>query len=235
MEHSGEQAAAPMDTSVRAQQRYAVRLRETPPRDRLERALRLSERVRDATMSDVRRALERMGIRYYVCGSLASSLHGEPRATHDADLVAELSLHHRERLQRELGTRFYVDPGEFEAAVRSECSFTLIDEIELAKVDVFCVSDAGYQAAALARVVKLGLERDDPFSLVAVASAEDTIVSKLRWCRLGNEVSDRQWRDLQGVALAQRGQLELEYVRRWCEHFRVSDLLERLLASVQLP
>lgn len=36
-------------------ERYLARLRETPPRERLERALRLSERVRDATMADIRR------------------------------------------------------------------------------------------------------------------------------------------------------------------------------------
>ena len=186
-------------------------------------------KVEDSTLAVVR-ALERMGVRYYVCGSLASSLHGEPRATNDADLVAELFPNQGERLQRELGTRFFVDPEEFENAVKNERSFNLIDEIELAKVDVFCVRDTGYQASALSRVIRLNLERDDPFSQVAVASAEDTIVSKLRWYRLGGEVSDRQWRDVRGVLLAQRERLDVPYLRRWSEHFGVTDLLDRLLA-----
>ncbi len=43
------------DTTPGAMKRYWERIRETPPRERLERALRLSERVRTATMSDVRR------------------------------------------------------------------------------------------------------------------------------------------------------------------------------------
>ena len=55
MSHSGEKAAAHRDTSPRAQQRYVERLRATAPRARLERALRLSEQVRAATMADVRR------------------------------------------------------------------------------------------------------------------------------------------------------------------------------------
>lgn len=55
MEHSGERATSQTDTSPRAWQRYVERLRQTPPRARLERALRLSEQVRGATMSDVRR------------------------------------------------------------------------------------------------------------------------------------------------------------------------------------
>jgi hypothetical protein len=36
-------------------QRYLERLRATAPRARLERALRLSEQMRNATMSDVRK------------------------------------------------------------------------------------------------------------------------------------------------------------------------------------
>jgi len=43
------------DTTPRARQRYLERLRATPPRERLARALRLSEQVREATMTDVRR------------------------------------------------------------------------------------------------------------------------------------------------------------------------------------
>ncbi len=187
-------------------------------------------KVEDSTLAVVR-ALERMRVRHYLCGSLASSLHGVPRATNDADLVAELALEDRERLQLELGARFYVDPEEFASAVKTERSFNLIDEVELAKVDVFCVRDAGYQAAAFARTVKLELEHDDPFSQVAVASAEDTVIAKLLWYRKGGEVSDRQWADVQGVLLAQRSGLDLAYVRKWCEHFGLSDLLERLLAS----
>lgn len=189
-------------------------------------------KVEDSTLAVVR-ALERMRVRHYVCGSLASSLHGEPRATNDADLVAALALDDRERLQNELGTRFDVDAEEFASAVKNERSFNLVDEVELAKVDVFCVRDVGYQSAALARAVKLELERDDPFTQVAVASAEDTVVAKLRWYRAGGEVSDRQWRDVQGVLLAQRSGLDLAYVRKWCEHFGLADLLERLLAAVQ--
>ncbi|GMU59776.1 MAG: hypothetical protein AMXMBFR34_15390 [Myxococcaceae bacterium] len=187
-------------------------------------------KVEDSTLAVVR-ALERMGVRHYVCGSLASSLHGDPRATNDADLVAELRPGDGLRLQQELGARFTVDVEEFESAVRNERSFNLIDEIELAKVDVFCVRAVDYQAEALGRTVRLELEPGDPFSQVAVASAEDTIVSKLRWYRLGGEVSDRQWNDVAGIVTAQRGRLDLAYLRRWAERLGVADLLERLLSS----
>ena len=55
MAHEGAAGAQLSDTTPRAMQRYLERLRATPPRERLERALRLSAQVRRATMSDVRR------------------------------------------------------------------------------------------------------------------------------------------------------------------------------------
>jgi hypothetical protein len=55
MSHEGAASVQLSDTTPRALQRYLERLRATPPRQRLERALRLSEQVREATMTDVRR------------------------------------------------------------------------------------------------------------------------------------------------------------------------------------
>lgn len=55
MSHDGAASLGLSDTSPRAMQRYLERVRATSPRDRLERAFRLSEQVRSATMADVRR------------------------------------------------------------------------------------------------------------------------------------------------------------------------------------
>ncbi len=54
MAHEGARSQL-SDTTPRARQRYIERLRATPPRERLARALRLSEQVREATLADVRR------------------------------------------------------------------------------------------------------------------------------------------------------------------------------------
>lgn len=186
--------------------------------------------VEDSTLAVIR-ALERMGVRYYVTGSLASTLHGEPRTTNDADLVTLLRPTDFERLSRELAPRFFVDEEEFTRATKTGRSFNLIDEVELAKVDVFCPHDE-YVRVALERAVRLQLERDEPFSEVYVSSAEDSVLSKLRWYRAGHEVSDRQWRDVIGVLELKKGQLELEYLRTWAQKLGVLDLLERALKTI---
>jgi hypothetical protein len=40
------------------------------------------------------RVFDALQIHYVVCGSLASSVYGIPRATQDVDLVADISLSH---------------------------------------------------------------------------------------------------------------------------------------------
>ena len=47
-----------------------------------------------AAMLPVIDALERLGVPYYVGGSVASSAHGQFRATADADVIADLELRH---------------------------------------------------------------------------------------------------------------------------------------------
>ncbi len=47
-----------------------------------------------AALAPVTRLLDHLQVRWYVVGSVASSIHGVSRTTLDADVVAELRLHH---------------------------------------------------------------------------------------------------------------------------------------------
>jgi hypothetical protein len=53
---------------------------------------------------DVARILEGLGVSYLVCGSMASSVHGIPRATQDVDLVANLLEEHIPAFAEALGS-----------------------------------------------------------------------------------------------------------------------------------
>ena len=61
------------------------------------------------------------------------------------------------------------------------------------------------------------------------------VLAKLKWYRLGGEVSDMQWRDVLGVLKLQRGSLDADYLRRWAAEERVLDLLERALREAAPP
>ena len=54
----------------------------------------------------VARAFEKLGLGYFLGGSFASSIQGEPRATNDIDFVVELPLSKVEPLARELGPAY---------------------------------------------------------------------------------------------------------------------------------
>ncbi len=74
------------------------------------------------------------------------------------------------------------------------------------------------------------------FNLIHVASAikisaEDILLRKLQWYRLGGEVSDRQRSDVLGIVRTQGDRLDREYLRQWAPYLRVNDLLERALES----
>lgn len=53
------------------------------------------------------------------------------------------------------------------------------------------------------------------------------MLQKLWWFRRGNEVSDRQWRDVLGVLKVKADLLDYDYLKHWAALLAVSDLLEK--------
>jgi hypothetical protein len=186
----------------------------------------------DAAFRRLVETLDRMKILFYVCGSVASSAHGLIRATLDVDLVAPVQLRHIEGLVKELGKEFYVDPDMIRQALDAGRSFNLIHYASAYKFDIFPLREDPYEQSqferrASARISLEGVEHID----VPVASAEDTVLSKLVWFRSGGEVSDKQWNDIRGIVEIQRDRLDRSYLRRWATHLNVEDLLDRVLSQ----
>ena len=72
---------------------------------------------------DVMSVFDEIGIPCIVGGSVASSLHGIPRATQDVDLLAQLKKDHVPRLIARLKEKYYVDELAVRDAIRRETSF----------------------------------------------------------------------------------------------------------------
>jgi hypothetical protein len=172
------------------------------------------------------RVLERLGVRYCIGGSVASSVYGEVRTTLDVDVVAELGLQHVDALVAATRPDFHIVEESVRRAVRDRSSFNLIHEGMLVKADVHISPDDRLHREQLARGRRVAL-RAEPGSEVRLASPEDVVIHKLRWYRMGEGVSDRQWRDVVGVLKVQGATLDRAYLTRTADEQGLADLLAR--------
>jgi hypothetical protein len=175
---------------------------------------------------EVTRVLEELDVPYIVGGSLASSVHGIPRSTQDADLVADLRPHHVPSFLGKIEGIFYVSPERAEAAVHRRTSFNLIHLKTMIKVDLFVFADTPLARQEMMRRQILPIPGESGLRL-PIASPEDTILQKLLWYRKGGEVSERQWNDILGVIKVQRKALDMSYLKEWAERSGIEDLLAR--------
>jgi hypothetical protein len=175
-------------------------------------------------------ALDDLGVPYLIGGSLASAVYGVPRATMDADLVADLRLEHAEQLARSLGNAFYLEIESIREAIDRHSSFNVIHMETMFKLDIFVPKRRPFDAAQLARRRPVVVAAD-PERTAYFASAEDSILTKLEWYRVGGQVSERQWRDVMGILKAQSNRLDLAYMRQWAVPLNVADLLEQALGE----
>lgn len=172
--------------------------------------------------------LEALGLDYLIGGSLASSLHGIPRSTQDADLLVDLPPERAADLVKALEGSFYLDEERVRDAVRREASFNVIHLPTMFKVDLFVLGRDPLGRSEMRRRERHRIG-EAPEEEAFVASAEDTVLQKLRWYRLGDGVSDRQWRDLIGVLQVQGERLDLRYLQRWARELGLESLLEEAL------
>jgi len=180
-----------------------------------------------AALLPVIEALDSLGVGYYIGGSVASSIHGVPRASIDADLIAELGAEHVGPLAARLSAAFYLDEGRMRDAVERRLSFNVIHLATMFKVDVFVSKGRPFdiEASGRARLEALGESPDAPKA--RVASPEDTLLAKLEWYRRGGESSERQWSDILGLLRVRTGRLDVAYLADWASALGVADLLER--------
>jgi hypothetical protein len=181
--------------------------------------------------ADVAAVLDRLGLGYALGGSMACSVYGFSRQTNDADVSVQPFAGREKELIEALGPDYYVSEAAIRQAIAKRSSFNAINTATGFKVDVFIPPDEPFERSAWGRRIALDVE-DVSGQRITVLSAEDVILYKLRWYRLGNETSEQQWKDLLGLVKVQRPRLDESYLRHWANEIRVNDLLDRLWAAV---
>jgi hypothetical protein len=194
----------------------------------------MSDQLDDAIAVALRvaQALDAVGASYFVGGSLASSIYGEPRATNDIDFVIDIPVGKLETLAQSLGPDFEVDLDMLRDAVLHGRSANVFYLPLVLKVDFFGHAHGPYDDAEFSRRRSIDV-RDG--KLLTVKGPEDTVLRKLLWFLEGGEVSDRQWRDVLGVLRAQRDALDMAYLSNWAQRLSLTGLLNRALNEAASP
>jgi hypothetical protein len=182
------------------------------------------------TLREITAALNRVGIRYAIGGSLASSARSIWRTTLDIDIVAAIAPAQAEVFVQALGKDWYADVDEIRTSIAAGRSFNVIHIKNALKVDVFPAREPFHRTQLdRATVLPLG---DDRIPCV-VTTAEDILLAKLRWYADGGQVSERQWDDVTGIIVQNPG-LDWAYLNSWAARLHVADLLERARTDAEL-
>ncbi|HVJ67576.1 MAG TPA: hypothetical protein VM510_06305 [Caulifigura sp.] len=168
--------------------------------------------------------LERLGIPYMVTGSIASSLFGEPRSTHDIDLVVDIPVSTTQQLLDEFrNPRYFLQDRVAVEAIRQRRMFTLYDQETGFKVDFWPVGASSFDQLRFSRRRQI----DDGNGRLWFSTPEDTILKKLCWS-IDSGGSEKQFRDVLRVYELQFARLDMTYLETWARDLKVTDLWDRL-------
>jgi hypothetical protein len=174
-----------------------------------------------ALLKRIVEALDGVGIPYMLTGSLVSSLQGEPRATHDIDLVVDIAVADVARVTEALSApQVHLDEHAVGDATRRRTMFNLIDTSSGDMADFWLLTDDPFDRERFSRrrrVGALGLE-------LMVSAPEDTILMKLRWSAQAGG-SEKQLGDAQRVYELQAGTLDEGYLDEWSARLDVAAAL----------
>jgi hypothetical protein len=160
-------------------------------------------------------ALERLRIPYFVTGSVAASVHGVLRQSHDTDVVLVDAARFMELAEALGGSCLIANPiayGAFSMA-------SIVERDTADKVDVIVAPSGAFEASAMQR-----RQRADVPGLgqVWVAMVEDLVLAKLVW---SEGTSELQLRDCAQLLRLNAAILDRAYLEQWAARLGVSDLL----------
>ncbi len=180
-----------------------------------------------AAMLPVAQAFDRLGILYSIGGSVASSTYGFPRSTMDVDMVSNMGSRHVDPFHEMLQPLYYIDKILILEAIKKRSSFNIIHLDTLFKIDIFISANSFFDNEVFKRRKRDRLSDELDSIEFYIVSPEDIILHKLLWFRAGGEVSENQWKDIQGVLKVQKETLDRSYLHKWAHELNVADLLDK--------
>ncbi|HOU89722.1 MAG TPA: hypothetical protein PLU22_01690 [Polyangiaceae bacterium] len=170
--------------------------------------------------------LAELGVPYMVTGSVAALLYGEPRLTHDVDVVVDLASRAAIHRLPELfpDDAFYCPPLEVivqEASRRQRGHFKLIEQLTGLKADVYLANEDPLALAGLQRRRSLEVGGRP----LVVAPPEYVVVRKLEFFREGG--SEKHLRDIEGILRVSGELVDEPWLEGWVRRLGLEALWAR--------
>jgi len=164
--------------------------------------------------------LEKLKIRYFITGAVASIAYGEPRLTNDIDIVADISERDIPQLKRCFPEdEFYFDEETAARAVRSRFQFNIIHPASGLKIDVMVSKMDEFDINRFQRIRRLRAleDRDANF-----ASPEDVILKKMEYFAGGG--SEKHLRDIAGMIKISADIIDFLYISQWAARLGLENI-----------
>jgi len=165
--------------------------------------------------------LNQANIRYLVTGSVAAMLYGEPRVTHDIDMVVFLRAEDVSRLSTIFPSpQFYVPP---ETVIREEMArahrghFNLLHSESGLKADLYPAGGDDLHAWAFRHAKRYTIGPNT----ITLAPLEYVILRKLEYHREGG--SDKHLRDVRAMLAVSNEQLDRPTLTDWLSRLNLED------------
>lgn len=167
--------------------------------------------------------LKKNRVPYMITGAWSAIYYGRPRASHDIDFVVEL---HRTDLAKvlsifsRLSGDFFVQKEAIKEAIFEKSMFNVIHLPTTLKLDFWILTDEQFDKSRFRRKRKVRILGQP----MVMASAEDTILQKLRWYKIGK--IEKHLVDAAFVYQIQKKNLDMGYLADWVrrlgvgKHFR---------------
>ncbi len=173
--------------------------------------------------SQVIAALARSGLPHMVVGSFARNFHSFARSTQDADIVLAVDAAGLVRFEAELGPEFSLDPQSTFETNTGTFRHTLVHVATEFKTELFLLSSDPFDQERFRRRLPFQFGGHPSF----VLTAEDVIVSKLRWSR-PKDIEDI--RDV--IAVKGDAALDWPYLHRWTAIHGTRARLDEIRADI---
>lgn len=175
--------------------------------------------------------IEKLGninLSYMITGAFACNYYGQPRLTHDLDLIVVISPADIPKIVTLFKQDFYIDEEIIKEALLHKTMFNLVHYATGFKIDFWILKEDTFSHTEFQRRKKVKLFNKETY----LATAEDTILSKLQWYKISE--SEKHFSDALKVYEIQKNILDINYVQTWADKLSLREIFNRLMKGSAL-